>query len=458
MHIKITKGLDIPIAGKPEGEMTPLLESFHGPHRMIGLDLTPFEEIKFKILVNLEERVKRGQPLLEDKNVPGRMFVAPAGGIVREIRRGLKRRLLAIVIEVDAEEEIEIHAPIDLNGISKEELIHRMKRAGLFSHIRQRPFNLLANPEKKPRAIFVKAMESAPFVPPAELQVEGYEKEFQMGLDALGKLSDGHVHLVHAKSSQFHPFVEAKGVAVHTAEGPHPIGNVSVHIAAIDPITHAEDMVWTLNARDVVLIGYYLIHGKILVEKVIGVAGNGVIDGEQGFFRGREGVSISFLIDKKTKNEKYRLISGDPLTGNQVESEDFLGFDHSTVSVIPDSNEREFLHFFRLGKNKYTYSGAYLSGHLNHCAREYPFTTSLHGEHRPFIDSSVSDEVMPLNISTMHLVRAVLAEDFDLAVNLGLLEVDSEDFALPSFVCPSKIEMVDIIKKGLQRYAAEFLK
>lgn len=462
MHIKISKGLNIPINGQPEGQPQLLIaggevSALTTPHH-IGLDLSPFEDTKFKILTCVEDKVKLGQPLLEDKDSPGRFFVSPAGGVVREIRRGVKRRLLDIIIEVAAQEEIEQHPFIQLQHVSRQELIERLKLGGLFTHIRQRPFNFLANPQKIPRNIFVKAVESAPFAPSAEMQVSGYEKEFQMGLDALAKLTDGAVHLVCRQGTTTYAFLEAKNVQKHTVEGPHPVGNVSLHIQRIDPIRSVEDVIWTVTVHDVVAIGYFLLKGQYFVPRIVSIAGPGVIEGRTGYFKLREGFPISALVAGRLKKGAVRLISGDPLTGHQVEPEDFLGYEDTSFCVIPENTKREFLHFFRLGADKYTFSGTYLSGHLDNRDRHYDFTTNQHGEPRAFIDATLYDEVMPLDISTMHLVKAVLADDYDLAAELGLLEVDSEDFALPSFVCPSKIEMPEIIKNGLRRYAIDMLK
>lgn len=454
VFIKIKKGLDIPIIGGPTGSPQELPK----PPNHIALDLSLFEDLKFKILVRLDDHVKIGQPLIEDKDCPGRFFVSPAGGVVREIRRGLKRRLLAIVIDVAKEEEIERLAPATPAEITRLQLIERLKTGGLFTHIRQRPFNFLANPAKVPRSIFVKAIESVPFVPPPELQVEGFEKEFQAGLDALRKLTEGQVHLVFREGSSFHPFLEAQGVQKHTAAGPHPIANSSVHIERIDPILSPEDVVWTLDARAVVAIGVHLLKGIYFVPRIISIAGPGIVEGRTGYFLAREGYPVSDLLEGRLKKGPVRLISGNPLTGHEVDSKDFLGYDDTVLCAIEENTRREFLHFFRPGSDKFTFSRAYLSGLLDHANKAYDFSTNQHGESRPFIDSSLSDEVMPLNVSTMHLVKAVLAEDFDLATSLGLLEVDSEDFALPSFVCPSKIEMADIIKQGLRRYASDVLK
>lgn len=441
-HIKVTKGLDIPIKGKPEGSIKPLLST---ELKEIALDLAPFDDVKFRLLVQPGDPVKLGQPLAEDKDSPGKMFVSPAGGTVREIRRGLKRRLLDIVIEVAKQEEIQ--TPTSTN-----DLIEKLKTGGLFPHIRQRPFNVLANPNKTPRSIFVKAVESAPFVPPAELQVIGHEKEFQAGLEALSKLTQ--IHLVYHKNCSFKPFIEAKNVQKHTVEGPHPAANYSLHIHHIDPIRSAEDIIWTLDAHAVVAIGYYLLHGRYFVDRIISIAGPGIIEGKSGFFSVREGYPIELILSGRIQNGPVRYVSGDILTGKSVQVEDFLGFYDYSFCAIPENSKREFLSFLRLGGDKYTFSRTYLSNKN----REYDFTTNQHGEHRPFIDPTLYDEVMPLPISTMHLVKAVLAEDYDSAAELGLMEVDSEDFALPTFVCPSKIEMDAIIKKGLRRYATDVSK
>ena len=461
VHITVSKGLDIPIKGRPEGSVKSISLGNYGPPprvSLIALDLNAFEETKFRVMVQPGDKVKIGQSLAEDKEHPGRMFVSPAGGIIHEIRRGLKRRLLDIVIEVATNEESESFSPMDPAEASREELIDRLKQGGLFARIRQRPFNFLANPDKAPRSIFVKALESAPFAPPSELQVSGYEKEFQRGLDALIKLTPGKVHLVYRKDSNSLIFPGVKGVEKHTVEGPHPAANHSLHIQEIDPIRSPTDTIWTLNASDVVAIGYFLLRGQYFFERVISIAGPGILPDCTGFFKVREGFPVEVLVKGRLEKGKVRLISGDILTGRTVETGDYLGFYDYGLCAIPEDNSREFLHFLRLGTDKYTFSKTYLSGHSNDKQKEYDFTTKLHGEHRPFIDPVLYDRVMPLNVSTMHLVKAVLAEDYDLAVSLGLIEVDSEDFALPSFVDPSKIEMGEIIKQGLRRYAADVLK
>lgn len=458
VHIKVTRGLDIPIKGKPDESQRQFAvgeaSEFKTPS-LLSLNLRSFTDVKFRLLVQVGDVVAIGQPLIEDKATPGRMWVSPGAGTIKEIKRGLKRALLDIVIEVAAQEEYFPHEKIDADLASRDELISALKQSGLFTNIRSRPFGLLANPQKPPRAIFVKALESSPFAPSAELQIKGYEKEFQIGLNVLQKLTDGRVHIVYYKDSACTAFTNAKNVERHTAEGPHPVSNFSLHIQEIDPIRSADDIVWTIRAREVASIGNFFTAGHVLKERIISIAGPGIIPGRIGYARIRNGFPLAPLISNRLQKGWVRLISGDPLMGQKVEAQDFMGYDDDVFCAIPENTTREFLHFFRLGTDKYSFSGAYLSGHLDNREREYDFTTNQHGEHRAFIDGRLYDQVMPLNVPTMLLVKAVLAEDYDLAEQLGLLEVDSEDFALPTFVCPSKMEMTEIVKQGLRRYAKE---
>lgn len=458
-HIKIKKGLDIPIEGKPEGEPQSLVLSgeTQGASKLYGVDLKPFENHSLKLLVKIGDFVKIGTAVAEDKACPGRNFVSPASGVVKDVKRGLKRALQTIVIEITGDELSEDFPKHSIANSSREELINALKFGGMFSKIRSRPFDLLADPAKAPKHIFVKALESAPFVPPAEMQVKGYEAAFQSGLDALARLTEGKVHLVYRSESPLKAFSEAKNVVKHTAEGPHPIANPSVHIQAIAPIKSIEDTIWTLNAHDVVSIGYLLTEGKYFIHRIIGIGGPGVLHRRTGFFKIREGFPVASLISGRIPKGLLRLVSGDPLMGHKVESHEFLGFYDYAFSIIPENVNRDLLHFMGLGYDKYSFSRAYLSGHLNNSDRSYFFSTSMHGEHRAFIDSSLYDKVMPLYVPTMPFVKSLLAEDFDAAEELGILEVSPEDFALPTFVCPSKMEMVEIVKKALIRYSKDVL-
>jgi len=461
VHIKIKKGLNIPISGSPEGNVKELVPSGQTAEiskpKEISLNLWPFDDLRLKLLKKVGQKVKIGEPICEDKGCPGRMFVAPAAGIIKDVRRGLKRRIMDIIIEVDENEEYLEYLPINPERATRHDIIRKLMEGGLFANIRQRPFSILADPKRLPRSIFVKAIESAPFVPPAELQVEGHEDEFQAGLNALSKLSDGSVHLIYMKDSTCKAFVQAENVVAHTAEGPHPIASHSIFIENIDPISSPEDVIWTVNVHNVICIGKILTKGRYYNERVISIAGSGIIDDQSGYFRVREGCPIASLVAGRIPKKPQRFISGDPLMGSKVDLEEFLGFYHYSFCVIPENTEREFMHFFRLGSKKYSFSRAYASGHVDNSKKEYDFTTSQHGEHRAFIDPTLYDEIMPLRIPTMQLVKSVMAEDYELADELGLLSVDAEDFALPTFVCPSKMEMTEIMKQGIRAHAIEML-
>lgn len=457
-QIKIQKGLDIPIMGSPSGSTQVIISSGEASPRIAekqyALDLSSFP-LRFHLLAKVGDHVRIGQPIAEDKQVAGRYFLSPASGVINDVQRGLKRAVQYIVIDNDFKDEYEKIERIDPSSSSQEELINFLKRAGLFAKIRMRPFDLLAYPNKLPKAIFVKAIESAPFIPPAEMQVAGFEKEFQAGLKLLKQLCPA-LHVVVKEGSSLLQLIP-QGVTSHTAEGPHPISNPSVHIERIDPIRSLEDIRWTLTAHDVTCIGHILLHEKMRHDRVIGIGGPAILSGRTGYFKVREGVPIHHLISGRLEKEDLRLISGDPLMGKKVANNGFLGYSDFALSAVPDPYRREFLHFMRFGTEKYSFSRAYLSGHLNNKDRKYFFTTSQHGEHRPFIDSSLYDKVQPLKIPTMLLVKAIMAEDYEAAEKLGLYEVAPEDFALPTFVCPSKMEMVEIVRNGLQRYAQDVL-
>lgn len=452
VDIEVTEGLDIPIEGQPKGDVQVLAQPSH-----VSLNLDPFLGSKFKLLARAGDRVKAGQAVVSDKTHPGLNFVAPGSGKIVEVQRGLKRRLLNIKIELDANEEPEDLGTLDIQSASRESIIAHLKKGGACPFIRSRPFDRLANPDQAPRSIFVRAVESAPFAPPMELQVEGFEREFQAGLDVLAKLTDGSVHLVYRRGTNCQAFLNARSCERHTVSGPHPCGNASVHIHHIDPITSIEDVVWTISAKGVVTIGDLVLNGRYHTDRVVSIAGGGVSESKRGFFRTRQGVPVSTLIQGRNESGLMRLISGNPLTGKAVDGEGFLEFYDCTFTVIPENVSRELLHFFRLGGKKFTASRTYTSGLTQGGDKLYPFTTNNHGEERAFVDGSIYQKVMPMQIPVMHLVKALMAQDWEESELLGGLEIAPEDFALPAFICPCKIEMPSIVESNLREFAAEVL-
>lgn len=446
MKISIRKGLDIPIRGKPLGPIVPAPFS-----QKAALSLQAFADLRFKILVKEGERVKIGTPLVENKAIFGQLFAAPAAGVISEIRRGVKRSLIDIVISIAEKEDFEEFGSLNDVSATQGEIIAHLMRGGIFPHIRMRPFDLIANPAHLPRDIFVHCFETSPLAVSAEAQVSGHEEAFQIGLNTLKKLSLGRVYLGFDAKSSCKAFLDASGVEKYAISGPHPAGNVSTLIHFTKPILHAQDWVWTLSCVDVVAVGMMMQKGRYHHKRVFSISGDGILEGKRCFIDARAGMSVEGLVSERLTKKGVRLISGDPLTGFSVGMQDYLGFYHTALCAFPENVQREPFHFLGLGAKKYSATRAYLGRH----SEGHSFTTNQHGEERPFVDSSIYDKVMPLQIPTVHLIKAVLSQNYELAIELGLLEVTGGDFALSSFICPSKIEMVEIINKGLQTYAKE---
>jgi Na+-transporting NADH:ubiquinone oxidoreductase subunit A len=320
--------------------------------------------------------------------------------------------------------------------------------AGLFVRIRSRPFNVLAYPQKAPRCIFVKAIETAPFVPSIHRQLKGREEPFLEGLRCLLRLTQGKVHVVTSKDSPIHSLCQSLPIDIHTVEGPHPAANQSLHIQHIDPIVSTQDIVWTVNLLDTIAFGEYSLFGNLAVEQVIAVAGTGIKQSHRRFVKTLPGICASSLLENGLIEETTHIISGDPLTGTLISSTDFLRND-TVLTVLPEpSTNKEFLPFMQTKSINYTATNTYVKGEKS----KWPFTTSRHGEQRPFIDEAIYDRIMPFSVLPMFLIKALLANDLDRAIEYGLLEIIPEDFALADFICPSKIGMMQIVLEGQQQY------
>lgn len=440
MHLHSKKGLSIPITGNLES--LEILEEKSTPSH-IALDLTSFT-MRLRLLTKKGNEVLLGEPIAEERDFPERKFVSPAGGIVIDIIRGEKRKPLYVVIKVSEKEKIYKHTQIDIEKSSIEEILSLFLENGIFTKIYQRPYNILASPKRMPQAIFITGASSAPYVPSPILQTIGYEKWFQAGLNLLARIAP--VHITHNTHKTFFP--QTRNVHQHTLAGPHPVSNVSFAIYHINPIIKLTDLVWTIQTYDVVNIGKLALEGLLHCSKVIAICGDAIRPKSRTLIRVRDGIRIDHIIEKRIDEGNIRIISGDPLMGRQVTQEDFLGMFHYVVCALYErEKKRKLFSFLRLGKQTFTATRVYLSGFYRN--RSYQFTTNQHGETRAFVDSSIYDRVMPMRIPTMHLIKAILIEDFELAEQLGLLEIAEEDFALASFICPSKIDMVEIVKKGL---------
>ncbi|MEM7174919.1 MAG: NADH:ubiquinone reductase (Na(+)-transporting) subunit A [Chlamydiota bacterium] len=450
MHIQIKKGLNIPLKGMPQGklQLLPLPST-------VSLDLSPFDHLRFTLLKKIGDQVRAGEPIVQAKDTHKLIFVSPGSGVVKEIVRGLKRRLLRVIIAVNPDEQPWLCEPLEIDSAPPDQVMQLLLQGGIFPHIQVRPSFRLPDVEKLPEAVFIRALASAPFAPSPELEVLGKEKEFACGLKVLQLLCPDQVHLVFHASSSCEAFIQAQDIVKHTALGPHPIESSSIHIEAIYPIFNRDQVIWTLNVSTVIGIGNLLINGASYTDQVISIAGEGVSEEKRGFFRLCRGYPARELVHSHCSDpKKARLISGDPLMGEQIDEDGYIGFFHSVFCAIPEIEEkREMLHFLRPCRRFYTATATYLPKWWK---KNYSFTTHRRGEERAFVDPTIYNRVMPLLIPIVPLIKALLAEDYVAAEELGLLEVAPEDFALPTFVCPSKVEMVAIIERGIKAYRAQY--
>ena len=443
--VKIKRGLDIPLVGEaakniqtaPNAEMYAIIpDDFHG--------VTP------KILVKSGEEVKVGTPLMCDKNRPEVNFVSPVSGTVEAVNRGERRKVLEIVVKSDGKFESVEFEKLDANKMDAQAVKETILKSGLFAYIKQRPYDVIANPEVAPRDIFVTAFDSAPLAPDFEFVVNGEEAVLQAGIDAIAKLTSGNVYVGVKAGSK----LSLTGCKVVEFQGAHPAGNVGVQIANIAPVNKGE-VVWTISAFDLLLIGRLFTTGKLDFTRTITLAGSEVE--APTYLKTVVGASISSVISGNVKKADYnqRIISGNVLTGTKVAASDYLRAYSSQVTIIPEGDDcNEFVGWATPGCGKFSVSrtfGSWLFGKN----KKYTIDARLRGGERGIIMSGEYDSVFPMDILPEFLVKAVIAFDIDKMENLGIYEVAPEDFALCEFVDTSKLPLQQIIRNGLDALMKE---
>lgn len=436
----IKKGLDIKLLGEAEKTLVDLNAS------KFAIKPTDFIGCFPKMLVQEGDEVKAGTPLFFDKYRENIFITSPVSGKVIALTRGAKRLLLEIVIEANGKNEAIDFGKSKIDGLSREAIIEKMLKSGVWPLLRQRPYSVIANPEGKPKAIFVNAFDSAPLAPDYDLIVHGRADDFQAGLDVLAKLTDGKVHLnVHEKLTASKVFLNSKNVQINHFNGPHPSGNVSVHINRVGPLNKGE-IVWYAGPQEVLTIGRLFNEGKFDAARVVCLAGSEVKAPK--YYKTFMGASIADMVRNNVTGDNNRFISGNVLTGEKVDKHGFLGFYNSMVTVIPEGNYYEFLGWGLPGLKKFSFSGTYLAKLFPN--RKYRLDTNLHGGERAFVMTGKYEQVFPFNIYPMQLLKAIMAENIDQMENLGIYEIDAEDFALCEVIDTSKTEMQAIVRKGLE--------
>ncbi|TDQ56224.1 Na+-transporting NADH:ubiquinone oxidoreductase subunit A [Mesocricetibacter intestinalis] len=445
--ITIKKGLDLPIAGKPE-------QVIRDANGITEVALLGEEYVGMRPSMKVREGdiVKKGQVLFEDKKNPGVLFTAPASGTITAINRGEKRVLQSVVIRVEGDER-ETFAKYDeaaLNQLTEQQVRQNLQASGLWTAFRTRPFSKIPAVDAVPSSIFINAMDTNPLAANPEVVLKEHWQDFIQGLTVLSRLHpNGKLHLCKAGDSNI-PTADIANLNIHDFGGPHPAGLSGTHIHFIDPVS-ATKSVWYINYQDVIAIARLFTQGELYTDRIISLAGPQVKNPR--LVRTRLGANLSQLTANELKEGENRVISGSVLSGHKAEGAvDYLGRYAQQVSVLEEGRQKEFFGWIAPGSNKYSITRTTL-GHF--AKKLFNFTTAVNGAERAMVPIGNYERVMPLDIIPTLLLRDLLSGDTDGAQDLGCLELDEEDLALCSFVCPGKYEYGSILRNVLNKIEKE---
>lgn len=436
--IRIKKGLNIKLKGEAERLLSEAPRS-----KVFSIKPANFHTVTPKLVVKEGEEVKAGTPLFFSKYSSAVKFVSPVSGKVKEIRRGAKRIILDVLIEADATDTYVEHGSKSPASMTGDEVRQFLLDSGCWPFIKQRPYDIMANPADTPKSIFISAYKTAPLAADMEFVLKDKAEAFQLGIEALAKLTSGKVHLgVDKNSSSF--LKDVKGATVHKVSGPHPAGNVGVLIHHVDPI-NAGEKVWVVGAEDVAIIGNLFKTGHFDAARVVALAGSSVTKPQ--YYKTKIGASVSSIVADAT--EGSRIISGDVLSGDKVTADGFLGYYDNEITLIPEGNKTYRMFGWMPFKDNNIHSYARTSFAWLSPNKKYEPTTNMNGEERALVVTGEMEKVMPMDIYPMQLLKACLVFDLEKMENLGIYEVAPEDFALVDYVSTSKIEAQEIIREGL---------
>lgn len=444
--IKLRKGLDINLKGKAAEELVAVKEP--GFYALVPDD---FPGVTPKVVVKEQEYVMAGGPLFIDKNHPEVKFVSPVSGVVTSVERGARRKVLNIVVEAAAEQDYEDFGKKDVAKLDGEAVKAALLEAGMFAFVKQRPYDVIADPTVAPKAIFISAFDSNPLAPDFEFALKGEEANFQTGLDALAKIAKTYLGIsVKQKAAAL---TQARNVVVTAFDGPNPAGNVGVQINHVAPIVKGET-VWTIGAEAVIFIGRLFNTGRVDMTRSVAVTGSEVL--KPAYCKLKVGALLTNVFaGNVTTGKELRYISGNVLTGKQVKPNGFLGAFDSQVTVIPEGNDIfEMLGWILPRFGHFSVSHTYFSWLLGK-KKEYVIDARVKGGERHMIMSGEYDKVLPMDILPEFLIKAILSGDIDRMEALGIYEVAPEDFALCEFVDSSKLELQKIVRAGLDMLRAE---
>ena len=409
-----------------------------------------FTGVTPKVVVKEQEYVMAGGPLFIDKNHPEVQFVSPVSGVVTSVERGARRKVLSITVEAAQEQDYEEFGKEDVSKMDAVSVKAALLKSGMFAFIKQRPYDIVADPTVAPRAIFVSAFDTNPLAPDFELALKGEEANFQTGLDALAKIAKTYLSIsVNQKAVAL---TQAKNVTLTVFDGPHPAGNVGVQINNIAPINKGET-VWTIDPQAVIFIGRLFNTGHVDLTRLVAVTGSEVK--KPSYCKLKVGALLTNVFAGNVSTDKnLRYISGNVLTGKQITANGFLGAFHSQVTVIPEGDDvHEMLGWIMPRFDQFSTSHSYFSWLMG--KKEYTLDARVKGGERHMIMSNEYDRVLPMDIMPEYLIKAIIAGDIDRMEALGIYEVAPEDFALCEFVCSSKMELQRIVREGLDMLRRE---
>lgn len=428
--ITIKKGLDVPVVGAPQ-------QVIHdGPTiKTVATLGEEFVGMRPTMFVKVGDRVKKGQAIFEDKKNPGVKFTAQAAGVVKEINRGEMRVLQSVVIDVDGDEQetFPSYAANELTTIPREDVVKNLVNSGLWTALRTRPYSKIPAVDSKPAAIFVSAMDTNPLAANPEVVINEQSEAFKQGLTVLARLTDGTVFVSKAPGANIP--VESH-VKVNEFAGKHPAGLVGTHIHFLSPAS-ANKFVWHLGYQDVIAYGKFFTTGLIDNTRIISIGGPAAKNPR--LIRTVLGASTSELTEGESLNGELRIVSGSLLLGSTATAiHGYLGRYHVQLSLILEGREKEFIGYMYPGPNKFSVTRAYMSHFFP--KKLFNMTTTTNGSPRAMVPIGNYERVMPLDILPTLLLRDLAAGDTDSAQKLGALELDEEDLALCTFVCPGKTD------------------
>lgn len=476
--ITIRKGLDLPISGVAEKRLTDARSI-----TTYAMKPTDFVGLTPRLLVEEGDKVAVGDALFCDKSDERIRFTSPVSGQVKAIVRGEKRKLLEVVVEADcksAGSTVADYKSATAALTTADAIKEAMLQCGLWTQMRQRPFGTVANPDDKPKAIFVSAFNSAPLAPDYDFVMRGREEALKKGLEALAKLTDGKIHICFRPNQRLAKQLLTLNsqLSTHYIKGPHPAGNIGTQIAHIDPINKGE-IIWTMNLQDVAVLGELVATGIYKPERVVAVAGPNIKNPH--YYRVRFGACLAEITKAQLLNNEYpkmdasdatkenRVISGDILSGTQITADGFLSAYDELVSILPEGDYYDFMGWLMPGFRKFSFSRTFLSGfmpkstfkpmgiELPRFENFWKFDTNTHGDLRPLVFTGNFERVFPFDIYPTQLIKACIIGDIELMENLGIYEVEPEDFALCEFIDTSKTDIQAIIREALEKLRKEGL-